>query len=123
MATKEDLDKARDNFEKEKSCLEFSKDAEKIYKNIFKVGVGGLAYLGFRTFIGPELDLNNPEISNAWQFFDAVGMILSYVGGLAGGLSYLWSYAGRKSAEKDYRKAESELEKLSEDYQYSRGHI
>jgi hypothetical protein len=111
-----------------KGSLEFSKDCEKIYKTIFKIGLGGIAYLGLRTIIGPEIDWYSKNITNAWQILDSLGISISALYGGAGGLSYGVSYLARKSDERDLNKlkdnlkergmSESELERLAEEYKF-----
>lgn len=123
MVRQSELKEVRENFEKEKRCLESCEDSEDIYQKVFNTGLVGIAYLGVRSFIGPEVDFNAPEISNPLQFFDSLGMVVSYLCGLVGGLSYGFTYLSRKSGEKDLKIAKSKLEEFSEDYKFSRGHI
>jgi hypothetical protein len=56
MITQEDLNKAEDIVRSEREVLGLSKDREKEFKKYFKVGLGTTAYLGLRTFIGPEIE-------------------------------------------------------------------
>ena len=123
MATQKELNNAKEKFEKDKNCLEFNKDNEDIYKNIFKIGLAGLVYLGVRNIMGPEINFTNEPITTPLQFFDTIGMALSYMGGLIGGLSYGLTHLDKRSSEKNLKNSKSELEKLSEDYKFSRGHI
>jgi hypothetical protein len=129
MALNESLKEINSN----EGSLKFSKDCENLYKTIFKIGLGGIIYLGVRSFVGPELDVYSKEITNALQAFDTTGAMITSIFGFTGGLSYGVSYLARKSDERDLNKlknglkergiSESELEKLSENYKFERGHI
>jgi hypothetical protein len=129
MTKQMDLKEAREKVESEKGCLEFSKDAEDIYKTIFKIGLGGFSYLGLRTFIGPELDSLTREAMTPLQIIDVSVAALSGIYGVCGGLAYGLMHLARRGDEKDLKNAESELEKFTnfipffEDYKFEKGHI
>ncbi|MCX6749963.1 MAG: hypothetical protein NTZ83_00730 [Candidatus Pacearchaeota archaeon] len=99
----------------ERGYLAHIKEKEKEFKKYLKVGFGAGIYLGLRTFIGPDIDLNiiSPDI---WQVLDTAAVVgsVSLVGfcGPAYGIRYLI----RKSSEKSLKKAESKLEGISKDY-------
>jgi hypothetical protein len=97
-------------------AVALAKYSENIWKKPFKIGLIGAAYLGLRTIIGPEIDFHVEKITNAWQILDGVGACASLLFGVAGGIPYAIMYANRKSCEKDLKNAESELEKISEEY-------
>jgi hypothetical protein len=123
MTNQQDLKNASEEIEHEREALETSRDGERASKIFFKAGLVGLAYLGVRSLIGPELDLYAKEIHSTLQAIDVNAAVYSFLGVVAGGIGYGLSYLSRKENERDLKNAESELENLTEDYNFSRGHI
>lgn len=116
MTSKEELDMTREKVKNERGTVALIKYGENIWKKPFRIGLGCILYLGLRMVIGPEIDFHVEKITNAWQILDDVGACGSLLFGVAGGIPYAIMYSKRKSCEKDLREAESELEKISEEY-------
>jgi hypothetical protein len=116
MITQKELYEAEEKVRSERGVLALTKDREKEFKKYFKIGLGTTAYLGLRTFVGPEMDLNiiSPDI---WQFLDSCAVVGSAFGGGFCGLAYGVTYLIRKRDEKDLKNAESKLAKLSKEYE------
>ncbi|MGY4884031.1 MAG: hypothetical protein ACP5NZ_00440 [Nanobdellota archaeon] len=116
MNLKQKLENAKDKFIANRASLDVSRESEGLYRRLFKVGLGGGAYLGFRTLIGPEIDIGIEDITNTWGVLDNIGACIgSFAGGL-GGLGYAIAYLGRRGDEKRLEEARTELEKISMEY-------
>jgi hypothetical protein len=113
MEDKIKLEKIKEEVNIMKGSLDNSRDAENLYKTIFKIGLGGFSYLGLRTFIGPELDLLTREAMTPLQIIDVSVATLSAIYGVCGGLAYGLMHLGRKGDERDLKNSELKLEKLS----------
>jgi len=115
MTTQKELYEAEEKVRSERGVLALTKDREKEFKKYFKIGLGAGAYLGLRTLVGPEIDLNiiSPDI---WQVLDTAAVIGSVFGGGFCGLTYGVTYLIRKRDEKDLKNAESKLAEISKEY-------
>jgi hypothetical protein len=108
------LEEARKRVEAERELLEVYNQSDNIYKTMFKVGLVGIAYLGLRTFIGPDVDFNfGDKAPNLLQVVDSFSVADAIVAGLGGPIGLGVNYLGKTQTNKDLKKAESELETLS----------
>ena len=112
MITSKEINEAKNKLKIEKDALQFSQNAEKFFKTIFGVGLSSLAYLGFRSFIGPDVDVYAKQLKTTLQQIDVLEYVSFCMCGIAGGLAYGFAYLDKKSSEKNFEKTKSELEKL-----------
>ncbi len=122
MTTKQDLREAEEKVDAHNKVFEEYRNSLKLSKEFFKVGLGCVAYLGLRFYFGPEIDSVLGENSIITVVPDTLGMVGSY-GCLISGISSLTLIPQEKEKERNLRYAQSELEVLSENYKFERGHI
>ena len=97
--------------EKLKNNLKDYRLNEKLSKNILRVGIGGLIYLGLRTFIGPDIDyVTQVDSMSALDVLDATAGIVGSIGSLFGGAFYLGDYIASKLEKRKLKKSELKLQ-------------
>lgn len=125
MATRKDIEKAREKLDRE---IEAYEEVRFLRKFCSWMGLGGivcLAYVGSRALCGADFSTiiaSNENPHNLIQFLDTFSACLGPIltsWGILGGFFY---YLDENSSKKYMKKTGENLRRIEEDYNFSRGY-